>query len=1050
MQRRKLIEAALPLDAINRAATLEKSIRQGHPSALHLWWTRRPLAAARAVLFAQMVDDPSEYVDELLAHPQTKLAAIRELMRLSNLVASGYGSSISGHGNPAVSPNQVREPDDLVPARTAGEALRHMAVVLERERLFKLLEELVRWENTANEAMLKRARAEIWRSWRRACRENADHRSSVPSKRNPCSRELFNPDKLPEFHDPFAGGGALPLEAQRLGLDAYASDLNPVAVLISKATIEIPPRFAGRLPVNPAAGEARAVDKATWSGARGLAEDTRYYGGWMRDRAERRIGHLYPQVDITPEMVRERPDLKPYESRKVTVVAWLWARTVRSPHPAFTDVHVPLVSSFMLSTRKGNEAYVQPVIEESSYRFIVMAGRPRDAGTARAGTRLSPRAFRCLLSDMPIPYEYIDDEANAGRMKERLMAVVVAGDRRRIYLSPTPEAEAVARSAEPAWKPGTPSSGLWTGNAQGRRYGFETFGDYFTPRQLVALITLSDLVTEVVTRVRRDAAGAGLPDDGRPLREGGEGAAAYAEAVGVYLAFALSRLADRGSAICTWSAERESIRSTFARQGIPMTWDYAELNPLPSETGSLSGAVRWIADSIDGAAVNAARAHTRQGRGRPTAGSSGRAAPECAASFGAGVQADAVRQTLSTNRIVSTDPPYFHDNVGYADLSDFFYIWLRRSLDAIFPDLLAPPAAPKTEELVATPGRHGDRREAEAFFLDGMRRAMRRLAEQSHPGFPITIFFALAPPGRQDEADAHSANREALVDSVIRSGFAINGTWPVRVESGRRTSSTSRNMPASGIILACRPRPSGAPATTCRELVSALGAELPQALRRLQASNIAPVDLAEAAIGPGLAVCTRYSQVLGADGRPLPTREVLALISQALNETLAAQEDDLDSVSRWGLAWFERYGFEAGDQGEAKTLAKAKNTSVAGMMEAGILRSRAGEVRLLRPEELPSWWDPAIDEQPSIWKALHHLVRLLALGGAVAAAVLAATLARADLARVLCYRLYAVCERKQRVPEALTYDGLVRSWPEIGRLARRERATERSAGLSRG
>ena len=1017
MQRRKLIEVALPLDAINRAAAQEKSIRHGHPSTLHLWWARRPLAAARAVIFGQMVDDPSEYVDELLSDPQTKLAAVSELQRLAESAATEAGSPVPGGGDAAASPNQAGEPIAGVPARAVGQTLRDMAAELERERLFKLLEELVLWESTTKEEVLERARTEIRRSWQRACAENADHRASLRSKRSPCTRELFDSSKLPEFHDPFAGGGALPLEAQRLGLGAHASDLNPVAVLISKAMIEIPPRFAGLPPVNPATREEQTVDGGRWSGAQGLAEDTRYYGGWMRDEAERRIGHLYPKVEITPEMIRERPDLKPYESRRLTVIAWLWARTVKSPHPAFADVDVPLVSTFTLSTRRGKEAYVEPVIEARGYRFTVKASKPADAGTTRSGTRLSHRGFRCLLSDVPIPFEYIDDEANAGRMKECLMAVVVAGDRTRMYLSPTPEAEAAARSAEPVWRPDTPSRGISAGNVQGRRYGFGTFGDYFTPRQLVALTTFSDLVTEAMVRIRRDALGAGLPDDGRPLREGGKGAAAYAEAVGVYLACALSRLADRCSTICTWSAERDSIRNTFARLGIPMTWDYAELNPLPSGTGSFPGAARWTAESIDGAT------------------------PGYGSSFGAGVQADAARQTLSADRVVSTDPPYY-DNVGYADLSDFFYVWLRRSLKPVFPDLFAAPAVPKTEELVATPGRHGGKDEAEAFFLDGMTRAMRRLAEQSHPGFPVTIYYAFKPSWQRGEASAASAGWEALVDSVIRSGFAINGTWPVRTEIGSGMTGMSGNMSASGIILVCRRHPAGALSATRCEFLTALGTELPRALRLFQASNVAPTDLAQAAVGPGMAVYTRYARVLDTEGRPLPVREALALIAESLNEALAAQEDDLDTASRWALAWFEEHGFDAGDHGAAEALANAGNTTVNGMVEAGIIRSRAGEVRLLRPEELPSWWDPAIDDRPATWKALHHLVRVLALGGEIAAAVLTAKLACAARARDLCYRLYTACERKKRAPEALAYNRLVQSWPEISRLARRVSAKQ--------
>ena len=1039
MHRRKLIEVALPLDVVNRAVAREKLGRHGHPSALHLWWARRPQAAARAVIFAQMVDDPSEYVDELLADPQTRLAASRELRRLGNPASIEADSPVSGYGSDPAPPSRVRERDDLIPAQAACGALRDMAVALERERLFELLDELVRWENTTNEDVLNRARTEIHRSWRRACTENENCEESSCSKANPSVGKLFDPDKLPEFHDPFAGGGALPLEAQRLGLDAYASDLNPVAVLISKAIVEIPPRFAHQPPVNPAATCEPTIAARKWSGARGLAEDTRYYGNWMRDEAERRIGHLYPKVGITPEIVRERPDLKPYVGRSLTVVAWLWARTVKSPHPEFADVDVPLVSSFMLSARRGREAYVEPVIKARGYRFTVKTGKPANAAAARRGTRLPSRVFRCLFSDEPITCEYIDDEANAGRMKERLMAVVLAGDRTRIYLSPMPEAEAVARRAEPVWKPDTPSRGTWASNTQGRRYGFETFGDYFTARQLAALTTFSDLVGEAIAHIRRDATGAGLCDDGKPLRDGGTGATAYAEAVGVYLAFALSRLADRGSTICTWSAERESIRNTFVRQAIPMTWDYAEFNPIPRGTGGFPGAIRWIADSIAGATVNTARIDTPRGVVRPTGARSDEPAPGSRASFGSAVQADATRQTLSVNRVVSTDPPYY-GNVGYADLSDFFYVWLRRCLNPVFPDLFVEGAVPKAEELVTAPDRHGDKDEAVAFFLEGTRQAMRRTAEQSHPGFPVTIYYAFKPSGSRDEAMAASTNWEALVHSLLQSGLAISGTWPVRTESNSRMGDVAGSKSASGIVLVCRRRPDSAHAATHREFLAGLRAEMPQALRLLQDSNLAPADLSYSAAGPGLAVYARYTRVLGADDQPLSVRDALALIDQTLNEALAAQEDALDTVSRWALAWFDQYGFDTGDRGGAETLAKAKYISMAGIAEAGIIRSRAGYVRLLRPEELPSWWAPAIDECPNTWKTLHHLVRLLALGGVVAAAVPIAHLSGADRIRDLCYRLYALCAREKRDREALSYNALVQGWPEIGRLARKAHA----------
>jgi len=1002
MQRRKLIETALPLDVINRAAAREKSIRHGHPSALHLWWARRPLAVARAVIFAQMVDDPSEYADELLSDRNMRSEAMDALPRVAKPEAANGSIALSGGVSDVPSPISPDEATDTIPIQAAGPGLRQMAEELERERLFRLIEALVLWENTTNDEVLEQARAEIRRSWRRACNDNTGH---------PRAREIFNHNELPAFHDPFAGGGALPLEAQRLGLDAHAGDLNPVAVLISKATIEIPPRFAGRSPVNPAVRGGRTATAGTWCGSRGIAEDLHCYGRWMRDEAERRIGSLYPKIEITAEMVRERPDLESCQGRRLHVVAWLWARTVESPNQAFGGVHVPLASTFMLCTRKGREAYVEPVLEGHGYRFTVKVGKPADPHSVKAGTRVMHEGFRCLLSGAPLSLEYIDGEAEAGRMKARLMAIVVAGDRTRIYLSPSSEAEATARDATPAWKPETPSLGVWTGNVQTRRYGFQTFGDYFTPRQLVALTTFSDLVTEAMSRIRCDAAGAGLPDDGRPLRDGGDGTTAYAEALGVYLACAISRLADRSSTICTWSAERESIRSTFARQGVPMTWDYAEINPLPGGTGSFLAAVKWIAESIDGAFV---------GTGAP---------------FGVAVQADAAQQTSSTDKVVSTDPP-FYDNVAYADLSDFFHVWLRRTLKAVFPDLFATPAVPKAEELVAIPCRHEGRGEAEAHYLDGMSRALRHLAEQSHPAFPVTIYYAFGRSAQRGNPGVSSLRWEALLDLVGRSGFSVSRTWPTRNEAGNPRARVGARTPPSGVVLVCRRRPGDAPAAARHEFLAALSTELRSELRLLQSASIAPADIEEAAIGPGMAVYTRYSRVFGTDSLPLPAHEALALINRTFHEALAEQESALDAASRGAVAWFARHGFEAGDHDDAAVLSKAQGTSVVDLVQMGVLEVGAGEARLLRPEELRSWRDFSPDGRLSAWETVHHLVRETTLGGEVAAAVLFSRLKSADAARALCYRLHDLCERGRRVYEAQTYNALVQSWPEISRLAR--------------
>ena len=987
---KKLIEVALPLEAINKASAREKSIRHGHPSTLHLWWARRPLAAARAVIFSQMVDDPSAYVDVLRADPKLRRKAeaiLKAKLRIweeaKALTEKAKGTSLS-----------VSEPG---PAPTLDD----MLADAERQRLFKIIEDLVLWENTTNETVLQAARDEIWQSWRRACAQNADH---------PRAKELFDRQKLPAFHDPFAGGGALPLEAQRLGLESHASDLNPVAVLINKAMIEIPPKFAGKPPVNPVAQKQIAQMDKGWRGAQGLAEDVRYYGQWMRDEAEKRIGHLYPKIEVTAEMVADpknpRPDLKKYAGQQLTVIAWLWARTVKSPNPAFALVDVPLASTFMLSTKAGKEAYVEPVIEDGGYRFTVKVGKPEDAEGAKSGTKLSRANFACLMSGTPVSGDYIKAEGKAGRMGSRLMAIVAEGERGRVYLAPTPEMEAVAQTAQPTWKPeGEIAKRMTGGNCT--PYGLTNWGDLFTPRQLVALTTFSDLVQKARELVLRDALQAGLPADAKPLSDGGTGAAAYSDGVAVYLSFGVDKVANSVCSLVKWNNARDQSNVVFTRQALPMMWDFADVNPFAGAAGDF---------------------------GLSCEGTSKTFAFLPAAPIGRASQVDASTQDIGSDKVVSTDPPYY-DNIGYADLSDFFYVWLRRSIKAVYPDLFATLAVPKAEELVATPYRHGGKEKAETFFLDGMTHAMHRLAEQAHPAFPVTIYYAFKQSESDGDEGTTNTGWDTFLAAVIEAGFAISGTWPMRTERPTGVK-VAVNALASSIILVCRERAASAPTATRREFVAALKAELPQALAHLQRGNIAPVDLAQAAIGPGMAVYTRYAKVLDAEGKPLTVREALALINQTLDEALAEQEGDFDADSRWALTWFEQMGFTEGDYGVASVLAQAKNTGMNGLVEAGIVASKGGHVRLLKPDELPADWDPTTDPRLTAWEMVHQLIRALESGGESAAAMLVGKLgAKAEIARELCYRLYTLCERKKRAAEALSYNGLVLSWPEIMRLA---------------
>lgn len=940
--KKKLIEVALPLEAINIASAREKSMRHGHPSTLHLWWARRPLAAARAVIFSQMVDDPSE-------HP------------------------------------------DIFKTEKAQEK--------ERLRLFKIIEDLVKWENSTNEEVLQKARDEIWQSWRYTCAENADQ---------PNADILFDRKILPALHDPFAGGGAIPLEAQRLGLESYASDLNPVAVLINKAMIEIPSSFFGMPPINPDSQNRKSKMDLSWDHVEGLAEDVGYYGKWMLEQAFAKIGSFYPEIEVTAEMAINRPELDKYVGgEKLTPIAWLWARTVKSPNPAFSGIDVPLVSSFFLSTKAGKEAYVVPVIDGGGYHFSVKDGLPGDIESVKSGTKLARGAnFKCLLSDTPISGDYIKSEGKAGRMSTRLLAIVAEGNKGRVYLAPTPEQEAAALVGESEWKPDLTISGS-TQYLGVKPYGMEKFHQLFTNRQLKMLNVFSDLVADARSKVFADLVNV-TSKSNSGWKVPAEKASSYADAIATYLAFLVDQVANHSSSVCGWNTANAQMRSVFARQAIPMTWDFAESNPFSTSSGSFAN---LFERQVKGFAA----------LGFPTQGSA--------------IQADANTQQISANKVVSTDPPYY-DNIPYADLSDFFYVWLRRSLQKIYPDLFSTMAVPKAEELVAFAYRHKDKSGAEEFFLNGMTEAMHRLSEQAHPAFPVTIYYAFKQSENDGAEGTASTGWETFVDAVIRAGFATTGTWPMRTEKPGRVRENEANALASSIILVCRKRLDTAPTATRRELLSALRAELPLALLHLQAGNIAPVDLAQAAIGPGMGIFTRYSKVLDADGQPLTVRNALSLINQILDETLAEQGGNFDVDTKWALTWFEQFGFTEGDYGIAEQLSTSKNTSVAGLVEGGILISGAGRARLLKPAELKVNWDPLKDKRLTAWETVHQLIKSLDEGGELSAAILVQKLGpEAEVARELCYRLYTICERKKRANDAMAYNALVQSWPEITRLA---------------
>ncbi|MDB5306882.1 MAG: hypothetical protein JWO38_1084 [Gemmataceae bacterium] len=722
----------------------------------------------------------------------------------------------------------------------------------------------------------------------------------------------------------------------------------------------------------------------------------------MRDEAFKKIGHLYPPVEVTAEMAKDRPDLKPYIGEKLTVIAWLWARTVKSPNPAFAHVDVPLASTFILSSKGGKEAYVQPVKENGGYRFTVRVGTPPPE--AKAGTSAGKwQAFRCVMSDVPIAYDYIRGEATSGRMGSRLMAVVAEGAKGRIYLPPTQSSEEVVLQIRPTWRPELEIS-HHPRDIKTQIYGLMTFGDLFTPRQLMALTTFSDLVGEARERILWDAVAADLSDDEAGLDTGGTGAKAYAEAVSVYLAFAISRVADYGSTIATWRTKDNAMRSMFSKQAIPMTWDFAEGSPFAKSSSGITESITVVSNVFP---VLPAIGH------------------------GSAQQADAQNQTRSAGNFISTDPPYY-DNIGYADLSDFFYVWLRRSLRVQYSSLLATIAVPKAEELVATPYRHGTKPKAEKFFLDGMTEAMHNLAIQAHPSAPITIYYAFKQSETETKEGTSSTGWETFLDAVLKSGLAVTGTWPMRTEGDNRQIGIGSNALASSIILVCRPRAVSVGTISRRQFVRQLNEALPLALDTMTReseglhSPVAPVDLSQAIIGPGMAIFSRYDAVLEADGKPMTVRTALQLINRFL------AEDDFDADTQFCLHWFEQHGWESGKFGEADTLARAKGTSVNGVKAAGVIESGGGVVRLLRWKEYPADWNPRTDTRLPVWEALHQLIRAYnADGDSGAAEVMAGVAGKAEAARQLAYRLYTLCERRGWAEDARAYNEVVTGWSGI-------------------
>jgi len=939
---KKLIEVALPLDDISAGCEQEKNpFLKGHPRSMHLWWARRPLAAARAVLFSQLVNDPSEVIS---GDKRTK--AYRE------------------------------------------------EVEARREQLFELIKELAKWENIDNKDVLDKARKEIRDSWRYVCELNSNH---------PDAEFLFDPNKLPGFHDPFSGGGAIPLEAQRLGLESHASDLNPVAVMINKAMIEIPPRFQGVKPVGPIPeSQKQSKIMSDWSGSNGISEDVRRYAEWVRKKAVSEFGEYYPKYFVSSSDVERREDLAAYKNQELPVVAWIWARTVKSPSPAYSDIDVPLVATYVLSTKKDKECYIEPVISGGGYSFVVRKGEI--PGWAKKGNKLARGAnFECILSGAPISSSYIKEQGGEGKLGYKLISVVLSGKREKVFVSPTEDQERTALKAKETcrWDSEIHGSNQYLGV---RPYGLDKFSKLYTPRQVLALTKYVDLIDQAVNRCYKDSVSAGMDESEVILEDGGKGAKAYSQAIGVYLSFALGHLSRYSSTICGWNKTNENVAQAFGRQAIPMVWDFAESNPLE---GSLDfrAAAEWVASSIPDSDI-----------------------------AGFSVQSSAQLQEVSKDKVVSTDPPYY-DNVPYADISDYFYVWMRGALRKHYPTLFSTLSTPKQEELVAFSYRHDSKEAAEQFFLSGMKEAMVRIKEQAHPAFPVTIYYAFKSSETKD-GETVSAGWLTFVEAVVEAGLTIDGTWPMRTERVKGLKG-SRNALASSIVLVCRKKEDHLEEVSRREFQKELRRQMPEALAVMIGGEtgqapIAPVDLAQAAIGPGMAIYSNYSKILNQDGSKMSVRDALALINRSITEFLTPDSADFDADTQFCANWFDQFAWDTGSFGDADVLARAKGTSVDGLKEAGVVESGGGKVRLLKWGEYQSDWDPTTDKRTPVWEACHQMIRRLQNHGESAAGELLAKMPeKGEAIRQLSYHLYTLCERKKWAEEARAYNELIGSWHAI-------------------
>ena len=888
MSHKKLIEVSIPLKEINEASAKEKSLRHGNPSTLHLWWSRKPLATTRAVLWASLVDDPE---------------------------------------------------DDA-----------------KRDELHNILKQLVQWENTNNPELLAQARAAL-------------------------------PDSLPEFLDPFAGGGSIPLEAQRLGLSAHAHDLNPVAVMLNKAMIEIPPKFSGRHSVHPDRQGKLDDSLITPHAASGLADDVKHYGKLLKQKALAQIGHMYPKI--------QTPD------GEATVIAWLWARTVKCPNPS-CKCHMPLVSSFMLSAKKGRQAWVVPHITKHALNDCGSMGNPKSSdspanitytvetsGTPPKSPKTGRGTFICSACGTPVKNEYLHEEFSAHRDGRVMLAVVAESKNGRLYLSAPPEHVKAADVPRPEDFPDAEMNQDCTDLISGRDYGFTNWHQLFTNRQLTMLTAFSDLLPEVQEEVRRDALRAGWTE---------EDAKGYAEAVRVYLAFAVDKLTIFHSAFCPWNTVGEKIENCFGRQAIPMIWDYAEGNPFSDSSGCFSHMLGWIVEVLENLP----------------------AAPQ-----GQALQHDAQELDSSVkNMIVSTDPPYY-DNIGYADLSDYFYIWMRRNLREVYPELFRRVLVPKSEELIATPYRHDDSpAKAREFFESGMLNALKNIYAYATDEYPVTIYYAYKQKESKD-SEGTSAGWETMLNAVIAAGFQVTATWPIRTERPTALKAETNSL-GSSVVLVCRKRPENAPETSRTDFERELRKELKPALEGFVREKMSPVDIPQSAIGPGMAVYSKYSVILDTNGVKMGVREALGEVNRAVDEILLGGLD-MDAESSFCVDMYRAGGFDFVRADDAIKLGTARGVSIDGAVRRGVIRKVGSDVHLVDREDLSG------GEESSVWVLVQRMAHAMTTGGVAGCANVAGKVGTgfAEKARELAYYLYTVADGRGWTKEAFAYNSLITDWDKI-------------------